>query len=49
MKKFKKLLVVASLLMALGFIIPAIQGNANPDEGITVCSNAPAFDTFGFL
>lgn len=45
MKKFKKLLVVFGLLMALGVIIPAVQNNANADDGITTCSNWPAADT----
>lgn len=45
MKKFKKLLVVTGLLMALGLVIPATKANANSDNGITVCSDWPATDT----
>lgn len=45
MKKLKMLLVVASFLMVLGFVLPAV--GANPDEGITVCNDGPPNDTIG--
>ncbi len=45
MKKLKSLLVVTTLLMVLGFVIPV--AGANPDEAITVCSDGPPVDTIG--
>ena len=47
MKKFKKLLVATGLLMALGLIIPVVKGNANTNDGITVCSDLPPVDSVG--
>jgi len=49
MKKIKKLLVVTGLLMALGLVIPAIQGNANSNDGFKVASDYPPMDSVGTL
>lgn len=49
MKKFKKLLLVTGLLMALGVVIPAVQSNANSDYTIEVASNWPPADSFGII
>lgn len=50
MKKLRKLLVVTTLLMVFSFILPVGQGGAAVDEGValTICSNCPPVDTFGF-
>ncbi|NLK99256.1 MAG: hypothetical protein GX271_01195 [Clostridiales bacterium] len=47
MKKLKSLLVVTTLLMVLGFVLPA--AGPNPDEGITVASNGPPIDSLGLF
>lgn len=47
MKKLKSLLVVTTLLMVLGFVLPVGQAGANPKESITVACIAPAIDTPG--
>lgn len=49
MKKMRKLLIVAGLLMALGLVIPSAKANVNTDDGLKVCSDAPAIESFGFL
>ncbi|NLO08983.1 MAG: hypothetical protein GX129_03825 [Clostridiales bacterium] len=51
MKKLRSLLVVASLLMVLGFVLPVGQAGANLDAGITVCAGggAPVVDTPGLF
>lgn len=46
MKKLRILLVVTTLLMVLGFALPA--AGAALDEGLTVCCNAPWCDTLLF-
>lgn len=43
MKKLRSLLVVATLLMVLGFALPV--AGASSDEGIKVCSDCPPVDT----
>lgn len=46
MKKLRNVLIVTTLLMVLGFVLPVT--GATPDEGITVCSGgAPVIDTPG--
>lgn len=45
MKKLRMLLVVATLLMVLGFALPAT--GASIDEGLTVCCNGPWIDSIG--
>lgn len=49
MKKFKKLLIVAGLLMALGLIVPAVQGSTNTNDGFRVASDWPPQDSVGSL
>ena len=39
MKKVRKLLVVTTLLMVLGFVLPV--AGANSDQGMTVCNDSP--------
>jgi hypothetical protein len=46
MKKLRNLLVVTTLLMVLGFVLPIGQEEAAPDEGVSISSNAPAADNF---
>lgn len=48
MKKLRNLLIVTSLLMVFGFLLPTGQAETKVDEGITLCSDAPPADTFGF-
>lgn len=47
MKKLRSLLVVATLLMVLGFALPV--AGANSVEGIKVCSDGPPIDTFNLF
>ncbi|NLP15522.1 MAG: hypothetical protein GX379_00570 [Clostridiales bacterium] len=42
MKKVRKLLVVTTLLMVLGFVLPV--AGANSDQGMTVCNDSPPVD-----
>lgn len=49
MKKFKKLLIVSGLLMALGLVVPVVTGIAKADtQEITLCNNWPPADSVAF-
>lgn len=47
MKKSRKLFIVTALIMALGFIVPALQGGAALDAGTALGFTLPPADTFG--
>jgi hypothetical protein len=49
MKKLRNLLVVAVLLMVLGFTLQVGQAGAAPEESIEVCSDLPPSEVIGLF
>ena len=47
MKKSRKLFIVTALIMALGFIVPVLQGSTALDAGTVLGYTLPPADTFG--
>ena len=47
MKKLRNLLVVATLLMVVGLVLPLGQVGSNPDGGVTVNCDLPPGEVIG--